>query len=525
MKHVPTLLLTLCLLAVACSQPQVPAQFSQSDQLPRIYPDYIDVTIPVNMAPMTLELLVSADDAVTRYAAEGEEILCGGLKARPDIDDWKRLTSKAQGKDISIEIYAKKDGKWVRFKPFGIHVSTDSIDPWLSYRLISPSYVSYEELTINQRCLENFDEQVIVDNMLCSTEQGGQCVNCHSYQQYNPERMQFHARQTHGGTLIAYDGELQKVSMQHDSLLSAGVYPAWHPWLRLIAFSTNKTMQSFHTADPNKIEVLDSESDLIVYDIDRNEVTTIENRPDELEIFPCWAPDGRSLYYCSAHFHYENDTVDIAEATLRAQDFKYNIYRKAFNPDTHEFGERELVFCADTITHHPTPNTHHPSPNTQHPTPNTSVNGMSATLPRISPDGRWLLFTMGQWGCFHIWHHDADLWLMDLSTGEAAPAAGLNSDDTESYHTWSSNGRWVVFSSRRYDGVFTRPFIAHIDEQGQATKPFELPSQDPDYHRQLIKSYNVPELMRGPVRHTPQEMAHTLKTEGKAVKYTTSEQR
>ena len=150
---------------------------------------------------------------------------------------------------------------------------------------------------------------------------------------------------------------------------------------------------------------------------------------------------------------------------------------------------------------------------------------MSATLPRISPDGRWLLFTMGQWGCFHIWHHDADLWLMDLSTGEAAPAAGLNSDDTESYHTWSSNGRWVVFSSRRYDGVFTRPFIAHIDEQGQATKPFELPSQDPDYHRQLIKSYNVPELMRGPVRHTPQEMAHTLKTEGKAVKYTTSEQR
>ena len=482
-----------CLLLLACRPVQVPEQYKQLTLLPKIYPEYADVTIPVNIAPLSFELLPKVDEAVIRYSAEGSEIVCGGVKACPDIEEWHALTSSAKGKDITVEVFASKDGQWHRFQPFFLHVSPDSIDPYLSYRLISPSYVSYEELTLNQRCLENYDEQVMVDNMLCSTESGGQCVNCHNFQQYNPDRMQFHARQAHGGTVIIYDGKAEKINIHGDSLISSGVYPSWHPTLPLIAYSTNKTMQSFHTSDINKIEVLDSESDLILYDVEHHEVGKISHEPDELEIFPFWAPDGKALYFCSAHFEYENDTVDLSEITMRAKEVKYNIYRMAFDPAAKTFGPRELVFDA-------------------------AAEGKSATLPRISPDGRWLLFTLGEWGCFHIWHRDADLWMIDLQNGEVKPMDALNSDNTESYHSWSSNGRWVVFSSRRNDGVFTRPFIAHVDAQGRASKPFELPSENPDYHQQLIKSYNVPELMRGPVTFTPQQMADILKGESTDVK-------
>ena len=482
-----------CLLLLACRPVQVPEQYKQLTLLPKIYPEYADVTIPVNIAPLSFELLPKVDEAVIRYSAEGSEIVCGGVKACPDVEEWHALTSSAKGKDITVEVFASKDGQWHRFQPFFLHVSPDSIDPYLSYRLISPSYVSYEELTLNQRCLENYDEQVMVDNMLCSTESGGQCVNCHNFQQYNPDRMQFHARQAHGGTVIIYDGKAEKINIHGDSLISSGVYPSWHPTLPLIAYSTNKTMQSFHTSDINKIEVLDSESDLILYDVEHHEVGKISHEPDELEIFPFWAPDGKTLYFCSAHFEYENDTVDLSEITMRAKEVKYNIYRMAFDPAAKTFGPRELVFDA-------------------------AAEGKSATLPRISPDGRWLLFTLGEWGCFHIWHRDADLWMIDLQNGEAKSMDALNSDNTESYHSWSSNGRWVVFSSRRNDGVFTRPFIAHVDAQGRASKPFELPSENPDYHQQLIKSYNVPELMRGPVTFTPQQMADILKGESTEVK-------
>ena len=492
-RHLFSFLLFVLALT-ACRQAQVPANYQQVKREPLIYPDYAGVTVPVNIAPLNFELLAPADDAVTRFTAGDHQLVCGGLKVRPDLDEWRLLTAAARGGSISVEVFAEKNGQWVRFTPYQIYVSPDSIDPYLSYRMISPSYVSYEELTINQRCLETFDEKVIIDNMLCSTEAGGQCVNCHNYQQWNPERMQFHARHANGGTVIIYDGKAEKVDMKNDSMLSSGVYPAWHPTLKLIAYSTNTTLQTFHTVDLNKIEVIDAASDLILYDIDRHQVTTIEQQPDELETFPCWSPDGRWLYYASAHFKYPADTVDMSEITLRAQEVKYSLYRKPFNPDTRQFGPRELVFAADTM-------------------------GMSATLPRISPDGRWLMFTMAEWGNFHIWHHDADLWMIEVKndevkSDEVRPVEEINSDDTESYHSWSSNGRWVVFSSRRTDGIFTRPFIAHIDAEGKASKPFELPQADPDRHRQLLKSYNVPEFMRGPVTITPQQAADILKSGG-----------
>ena len=532
------LLVTLLCCLAACNSPQVPSQFSEAGTMPMIYPDYSDVTIPVNIAPLCFELMMEADEAVTRFTANGRELIVEGRKCRPDIDDWHSLVASACDKDITVEVFAAKDGRWVRFKPFDIHVSGDSIDPYLCYRLISPSYVSYEELTINERCLENFDECVIADNMLCSNESGGQCINCHNFQNYNPQRTQLHARQTHGGTIITYDGNVEKVNLSSEKIRVKSqqkslpaVYPAWHPTEPFIAYSTNSTMQAFHTVDPDKIEVYDSQSTLALYDIEHHELTDIEHMNDELETYPSWSPDGRWLYYCSAHFEYKADSVDAEEITLRTRELKYNIYRRSFDSSTHSFGSRELVFDAVSL-------------------------GMSAAHPRISPDGRWLLFSMSEYGTFHIWHHDADLWLMDLDSEElrvkseeyaAAIAAtegtpvgnstlntqhstlpkdsslftlnsslilsAVNSNSAESYHSWSSNGRWIVFSSRRTDGVFTRPFFAHIDANGKGSKPFELPAKDPDLHRQLLKSYNVPEFVKGSVTFTPQQIASKLKEE------------
>ena len=478
---------------MACGN-QIPQNFWESDELPDIYPDYTNVTVPVNIAPLTFEIDGKADNVVARLTAGSEEFVCGGSKVQPEADEWKRMVDNAKGDAIKVEVFVENDGQWRRFKPFNIYVSPDSIDPYISYRLISPSYVTYEELTINQRCLENYDESVIYDNMLCSEGADGQCINCHNYQQYNPDRMQFHARQNLGGTVIAYDGNIQKINMSNDSILSAGVYPTWHPWLQLIVYSTNMTGQLFHSVDPNKIEVFDVESDLIAYDLAKNEVTNIENDPAELECFPFWAPDGKTLYYCSAHFEYK-DTIDKGKEFIqRTDEVKYNLYKKSFNPETLQFGPRELVFAADSLD-------------------------KSATLPRISPDGRYLMFTLAKSGVFHIWHHDADLWMLDLQTGKVRNMEELNSPDTESYHSWSSNGRWVVFSSRRYDGNYTRPFMAHIDGNGKAGKPFELPCADPDRHRQFLKCYNVPEFMRGPVTIKPQQFADAIKQDAKPVKY------
>jgi len=488
-KQIRILIIALGMgILTACQQAHVPTDYSQLSVVPDIYPDYVGVTVPVNMAPLHFQLNEPYDEVVTRLSAGDGELVLGGQQVCPSIDDWQELTKKAlAGDSISVEVFTRTGEQWSRYAPFGIFVSPDSIDPWLTFRLISPSYVTYEELTINQRCLESYEERVIYDNILCSTEQNGQCINCHYSQLGNPDRTLFHARQNLGGTMINDNGHLLKINLKTDSTLSAGVYPAWHPQQNLIAFSTNNTMQSFHTIDIDKIEVLDAQSDLILYDPVTNEVNIIEDQKNEFETFPCWTPDGHWLYYCSAHFEWRDTTQEKStECILRYKDIKYNVYRKSFDPDTRTFGPREDVFIADTLN-------------------------LSATMPRISPDGRFLLLAVGEWGTFHIWHRDADLWLMDLQTDSIAPFHDVNSPSVESFHNWSSNGRWIVVSSRRYDGNFTRPFFAHVDKDGHATKPFELPCNDPNYHREFMKSYNVPEFMRGPVTISPQQFADALK--------------
>ena len=482
---------SLLFLLTACS-PSVPESYTESQELPKVYPDVIDVTVPLNIAPLTFQLDEEADGMIARYQRDGVEVVCEG-KMQPSMSEWRELTTKAG--DINVDVFVKHGNHWTHHQPFAIHVSPDSIDSYLSYRLIPASFISYESLTISQRCLENYDESVIYDNKLCGFEKDGQCINCHHYQWYNPQRLQFHARQNMGGTVIAYDGRTKKVNMLNDSILSAGVYPAWHPTLNYIVYATDKTLQNFHTMNPNKVEVYDEASDIIAYDVENDNVTNIENSDTEFEVFPAWSPDGKMLYYCSAHFERQDTTrTRSQEVQNRYRELKYSIYRKTFNPDTREFGPRELVFDAAAID-------------------------SSATFPRISPDGRYLLFTMGHYGYFHIWHHEADLWIMDLASGTARPFTEVNSPDTESYHSWSSNGKWIIFSSRRNDGVFTRPYMAHVDNNGHASKPFELPSEDPDYHRQFMRCYNIPEFMKGPVTITPQEFADILKGDAVNVKY------
>ena len=157
---------------MGCAGPSVPEVFTETDRLPKIYPDYTDVTVPVNIAPLTFQLDEAADEMIARLAVGDEEFVYAD-KAQPEMDDWRTLTEKAKGGAVTVDVYARKADQWTHYKPFSIFVSPDSIDSYLSYRLIFPSFISYEALTINQRCLENYDEGVIYDNVLCSFEKDG----------------------------------------------------------------------------------------------------------------------------------------------------------------------------------------------------------------------------------------------------------------------------------------------------------------------------------------------------------------
>lgn len=463
------------------------------DSVPTINPDYTSIVLPPNIAPMNFEILNPGDCYVVELkGADGLSLTAEGKSVRWDMDKWHEFLEKNAGKEFEMSVYVKNGvDQWKRYRAVNT-VAPDSIDPYFSYRLIEPSYTMYGLLTINQRNLTNFDESVIFNNTNNRDESRGYCINCHvPRNQYSDKKSQFHVRQFNGGTLLIDGSDVRKINLKTDSTISAGVYQAWHPTQDLIAYSVNETHQRFFLKNSQKVEVIDGASDVILYDINKREVCPVAKNPELLETFPAWNPTGDKLYYSVARYPEGTDANNI---DMKYDSIRYDILVRDFDLNTHKFSEPDTVVFA-------------------------TERGRSALLPRVSPDGRYLLFCEADHGTFHIWHKDSDLFVKDLTTVEIYPLEAANSDDVDSYHSWSSNGRWIVFSSRRDDGSYTRSYITYFSPDGKASKAFVVPQEDPAYYHRLMKSYNVPEFMTGPFEPSRADILKALESEAEPSTY------
>ena len=492
------LAVAMLLLSSCVNHPDVPSSSKDAKCLPAIFPDYCNVTVPCNIAPLNFMLPADQYEAcVARLTTpDGQQQTYGsGVKVQIPESEWHEMLGASKGKSIKVEVWGKKEGEWLRYSPFEIRVAEEPIDEYLSYRLIEPSYVAWNFMEIAQRNLTSFEEKQIFNNEITSNDRKiGQCINCHSYQNYKTDNMLFHVRLSNAGTVIVNDGKISLVNMKRNYTISGGVYPSWHPTAKLIAFSTNRTRQGFHTLNPNKIEVYDEASDLILYDVATDSVSIVSNDPDLLEVYPTWSPDGKYLYYCkSVPLPEDMNGKDIRTTYPKIQ---YNLYRRSFNLASHNFGEEELVYDAASAD-------------------------KSVSLPRISPDGHYLLFAQGQYGCFHSRHHDADIVCIPLDqfdgtaltveTSSPLDLTPLNSDGfSDSYPSWSSNGHWIMCASRRDDDNYSRVYFAYF-KNGKVEKAFLLPQEDPELHINLLKSYNRPEFMVEPVKISVEEFSRVFK--------------
>ena len=423
-----------------------------------IWPDYMDVTVPVGIAPLNF-CYTAADGPVpvTTFSHGDMNISIKGREVVWKDREWKKLLEAAKGEDIIVKSSVLPD-------PWTIHVSEDEIDYGINYRLIAPGYEVYSKMGIHERELSSYKEKALLEN----TQFDG-CVNCHAYNRGNPDNYSLHIRGSHGATLLNLDGEMAAYNTQTDSTLGFCVYPYWHPGGDYIAYSSNSTRQGFHVLADKLIEVFDLDSDLQVYDVRNNSLITSASVKKEnvWETFPAFSADGRKLFFCAA---------TPRPIPAEVEEIRYNLCSVDFDPATGSIGSQidTLIFAEGM--------------------------GRSVSFPKPSYDGRFLVYTLSDYGNFSIWHHEADLWILDLETGESRPMDKANSHDTESYHSWSSNSRWMMFSSRRDDGLYTRLFFTHIDENGQESKPFMLPQKHPlHYYSYQNRSYNVPEFVTGPV--------------------------
>jgi hypothetical protein len=457
-----------CLAGVACLVSLIscgqPGNVTVTDELPPIYPDYTDVTIPYNIAPLNFLLRNKPDVVEIRLKGATKEIrIRDSYKVQFSSKTWKSLLQAEKGNTITVQISARMGKEWVQYTPFRWYVTPEAIDPYLSYRLIGPGYEVWSAIQLRERNIENFSERVIADSNLTESA----CMNCHIYGNQDPGLSFFHIRGTKGGMILNRNGQLRKLDTKTAGMASPVVYGNFHPSGRYGVFSTNQVIPAFHTYGRKRLEIYDTESDLVILDLDENKSIpfpsgAMEGKP--FRAFPVFSADGTSVYYCEAPFVVLPGDI---------YNLMYSLYRIDFDPATRTFGNK-----VDTLV-------------------NAFETGKSVCHPKTSPDGKYIMYTVADYGTFPIWHRETDLQMIDLDTKEINDLPDVNAGCSDTSHSWSSNSRWFVFASKRDDGIYGKPYFGYIDKEGTAHKPFVLPQRDPAFYDYTLKSFNIPELSIG----------------------------
>jgi hypothetical protein len=434
---------------------------------PTLHPDYASTVIPPNIAPLNFKIEEPGDRyRVKIHSGTGGPILIFSRSASIEIPikPWKRLLNANRGKELIVEISVRKDGEWRCFEALILRIANEKIDECLVYRLIKPVFNLWKNMGIYQRNLETFEEKALLRNSLLSN-----CINCHSFCNHSPSRWSLQMRYSPGGLLLARNDSVINVNSRTSINQFPTAYTAWHPEGKVIAFSVDQVAQFFHAKGENR-DVIDMSSDLMLYSIESDSMTSSVKiaSPDRMETLPDWSPDGKYLYFCSAPRLDSMFSVKDHYSKIR-----YDLMRIPYDIRKNTFGNLETVLSS-------------------------AVMNKSLSHPKVSPDGRFLLFCMADYGYFTIYRQESDLCMMDLDTGDIHPLP-VNSALSESYHSWSSNSRWFVFSSKREDGICARPYFAYVDINGQTYKPFALPQKNAFFYDDYWITYNVPELVAGQV--------------------------
>jgi tetratricopeptide (TPR) repeat protein len=201
-----------------------------------------------------------------------------------------------------------------------------------------------------------------------------------------------------------------------------------------------------------------------IYSVEDETIRALPGADDPAYVHcsPVWTPDGETIVFARAEAfdpYWEGQVLPEEPNDPNEPRIRYSLYRIPF---------------ADG------------QGGTPEPIEGASHNGMSNTFPKVSPDGKWLVFTKCRNGL--LMRPDSRLWIVPAEGGEAREMA-CNTSLMNSWHSWSPNSRWLVFSSK-VNTPYTQMFLTHVDEGGNSTPPILIPNSTA-----ANRAVNIPEFV------------------------------
>jgi len=424
-------------------------------------------------------------DVVVRDDAGGE-LLRASVDVprwRPSEEAWKQIKLQSQERDAEVTITDVSNGT-PSSASVHIRTSKDVVGDSLFYREVplpflkavqDPSRIRWRYGTIDQQA----GPPIVLQNLPV-------CGNCHSFSDdgstlgldvdYGNDKGAYAVMpvQKH---MVMDDARIITWSdyKRSDDELTFGLLSRVSPTGRYV-ISTVKDRSVFVALPDIMYSQLffPIKGILVVYDREKKTFTALPGADDPryVQTNAVWSPDGRYIVFARAkayhaeHLEQKNsvlvDTKDVPEFTVEKKPFRYDLYRIPFNDG---------------------------KGGTPEPLQGASDDGMSNFFPKYSPDGKWIIFCKAR--SYMLLQPDSELWIMP-ATGGVARRLRHNTARMNSWHSWSSNSRWLVFSSK-VNTPYTQLFLTHIDENGNDSPPVLL-----ERFTSADRAANIPEFVRLP---------------------------
>ena len=322
------------------------------------------------------------------------------------------------------------------------------------YRMVVPPFNKRKTPDTFARSISSFEERPFL------LARNQYCYNCHTFSSKTgiSGKLSVQARYMRPGSKLpvylgVYDIDQQrgwKAKLPFEIQMST--FMSWSGDGRRLAFSANQQLVTFEPIVFETQFAGEPTSDLAIYDAVDNSAYLLPGAddPERLEMLPAWSLDGQRIVFCSG------------PAGLHPAQTRYDLYEIPFSEG--KGGEAR-------------------------PIPGAAENGRSNFYPHFSPDGKWFSFVQADAGI--LIKASSDIYLMPADLQTAPHRLEANAEGVaDSWHSWSSNSRWLVFASKRENGIFARLFMTEIDAQGHSSPAVRLPIKEEPF-----ASFNIPEFV------------------------------